>query len=137
MSQVADIRGFHAHVYFDTTTRSTAERVHDALGRHLGVKLGALHDRAEGPHAKPMFQVTVAPELFATVVPWLMVNRDGLSVLVHPTTDDSIADHETSPLWMGEPLAIDIELLRRHVRRHHQPSPTVSDARLHTRLASS
>jgi DOPA 4,5-dioxygenase len=114
MIAVADIRGFHAHVYFDADTRRTAEQIHDALGRQLGVNVGALHDRPVGPHAKPMFQVTITPEQFATVVPWLMVNRGGLSVLVHPTTDDEVADHDTSPLWMGESLPIDVELLRRH-----------------------
>jgi DOPA 4,5-dioxygenase len=114
MTQVADIREFHAHVYFDATTRRTAERIHDALARHLGVKVEALHERPVGPHAKAMFQVTITREQFATVVPWLMVNRSGLSVLVHPTTDDAVADHDTSPLWMGESLPIDVELLRRH-----------------------
>jgi aromatic ring-cleaving dioxygenase len=44
-----------------------------------------------------------------------MVNRSGLSVFVHPTTDDIVADHEASPIWMGESLPIDLELLRRHV----------------------
>jgi DOPA 4,5-dioxygenase len=44
-----------------------------------------------------------------------MVNRDGLSVLVHPTTDNAVADHDTCSLWMGEPLPIDVEILRRHL----------------------
>jgi DOPA 4,5-dioxygenase len=114
MTRAADIRGFHAHVYFDTITRGTAQRIHDELEQHLGVDVGALHERPVGPHAKAMFQVTITPEQFATVVPWLMVNRSGLSVLVHPTTDDTVADHEASPLWMGEVLAIDVELVRRH-----------------------
>jgi aromatic ring-cleaving dioxygenase len=29
-------------------------------------------------------------------------------------TDDAVADHETRPLWMGESLPIDVEILRRH-----------------------
>jgi DOPA 4,5-dioxygenase len=115
MAQFADIRGFHAHVYFDATTRPTAMRIHDALARHLGVKVGTLHEGPVGPHAKAMFQVTITPAQFAKVVPWLMVNRSGLSVFVHPTTDDIVADHEASPIWMGESLPIDLELLRRHV----------------------
>ena len=109
------IRDFHAHVYFDAITRPTAERIHDALAQHLGLDVGALCEQPVGPHAKPMFQVTITPEQFATVVPWLMVNRSGLSVLVHPTTDDEVADHDTSPLWMGESLPIDVEFLRRHL----------------------
>ena len=117
MTQAADIRGFHAHVYFDATTRRTAARLHDAIARHLGVNVGALYERPVGPHAKAMFQVAITPEQFATVVPWLMVNRAGLSVLVHPISDDPVRDHDTSPLWMGEPLPIDVEFLRRHVQR--------------------
>ena len=116
MTQAADIRGFHAHVYFDAITRRTAERIHDELAQHLGVDVGALHERPVGPHAKAMFQVTIDPEQFASVVPWLMVNRADLSVLVHPITDDPVRDHDTSPLWMGEPLPIDVEFLRRHVQ---------------------
>jgi DOPA 4,5-dioxygenase len=114
MTPAADIRGFHAHVYFEAITRPTAERIRDALARHLGLEVGALHERPVGPHAKAMFQVTITPEQFATVVPWLMVNRQGLSVFVHPMTDDLVADHETSCLWMGESLTIDVESLRRH-----------------------
>jgi DOPA 4,5-dioxygenase len=114
MTQVADIRGVPAHVYFDTPTRQTAAQIHDALARHLGVKVGALHERPGGPHPKGMFQVTMTPEQFGTVVPWLMMNRTGLSVLVHPTTDNPVADHDTNPLWMGASLPIDVEFLRRH-----------------------
>jgi DOPA 4,5-dioxygenase len=116
VTQVADIRGFHAHVYFDAVTRGTAERVHGALAGHLGVEVGALYERPVGPHAKAMFQVTITPEQFGAVVAWLMVNRSGLSVLVHPMTGDAVADHETNPLWMGEPLPVDVELLRHRSR---------------------
>ena len=115
MREATEIAGYHAHVYFDAITRPTAERIRDALAQQFGVKVGALHERPVGPHAKAMFQVTITPEQFATVVPWLMVNRSGLSVLVHPTTDDTVADHDTSPLWMGESLPIDVEILRRHL----------------------
>jgi DOPA 4,5-dioxygenase len=117
---MTDIRGFHAHVYFDTMTRGTAEWVYAALARGFGVKLGSLHGQPVGPHPKPMFQVTLAPEEFATVVPWLMFHRSGLSVLVHPTTDDDVADHDSRPLWMGEALPIDIDFLQRHAGRATQ-----------------
>lgn len=119
MTIVADIKDFHAHVYFDADTRETAERVRDALARRFDARPGALVARPVGPHTKGMFQVTIAPEQFATVVPWLMLHRAGLSVLVHPTTDDVVADHETNPLWMGEVIPIDIERVREHVRTMH------------------
>jgi DOPA 4,5-dioxygenase len=124
MTQAADIRGFHAHVYFDAVTRRTAERLHDELAQHLRVKVEALHERPVGPHAKAMFQVTITPAQFATVVPWLMVNRAGLSVLVHPLSDNPVRDHDTSALWMGEPLPIDVESLRPHAQRRDGESAT-------------
>jgi DOPA 4,5-dioxygenase len=119
MTLVADIKNFHAHVYFDADTRGTAEHLHDELARRFGVRLGALVGRPVGPHAKGMFQATIAPEQFAAVVPWLMLHRDGLSVLVHPTTEDIVADHETNALWMGEALPIDGEFLRKQARSLH------------------
>jgi DOPA 4,5-dioxygenase len=117
---LAEIEGFHAHVYFDAETRDVAERLHHALAEQFGVTPGKIHDRPIGPHGKPMFQITLAPEQFATVVPWLMVNRDGLSVLVHPTTRDLLADHTTRPLWMGDVVPMNQEFVRRYmaVRGH-------------------
>jgi len=117
MCCVTDIENFHAHVYFDDATRETAERVRYALTRDFDARVTELVDRPVGPHPKPMFQVTIRPEQFAAIVPWLMINRDGLSILVHPSTDDPIADHDSRPIWMGQPLSLDVETIRRFVAR--------------------
>ena len=45
-----------------------------------------------------------------------MLNREGLDVLVHPLTDDSVADHTQFALWLGTPLPLRIEVLRRGPR---------------------
>ena len=76
-----------------------------------------MHAQPVGPHPKPMYQVAFAPDQLAAVVPWLMLNRAGLSILVHPNTDDPVADHEASPLWLGEPLPLDVDVIRRVVSR--------------------
>ncbi len=85
-------------------------------------KLGRLHLQPVGPHTKPMYEVAFAGAEFAAVVPWLMLNRGGLSILVHPNTDDPVADHEVNPLWLGEAVAIDVEFLRAVVKRRSLPS---------------
>lgn len=107
------IREFHAHVYFDAATREAAARVREALAR-FPVTLGRWHERPVGPHVKPMYLVGFAPEHFAEVVPWLMLNRGRLDILVHPDTGDDLADHRDHALWLGEKLPLDLRAFARN-----------------------
>ena len=54
-------------------------------------------------------QLAFEPEIFATLIPWLALNRDGLTVFIHPQTGDDLADHTEHAIWMGsiEPLVLD------------------------------
>jgi Dopa 4,5-dioxygenase family len=52
---------------------------------------------------------------FPRLAPWLMLNRGGLSILVHPLTGDDYEDHSRFALRLGEKLALDLESLRRPV----------------------
>ena len=105
------VRRYHAHVYFDARDRDRAVRLRRELGRRFPVLVGHVHDRPVGPHVKPMFQAIVASRDFATVVPWLMLNRDGLDVLVHPDTGDDLADHRDRAMWLGSTLPLDLSTL--------------------------
>jgi aromatic ring-cleaving dioxygenase len=108
------ILGYHAHLYYAPDTRPTAERLRAAIGENFPlVRIGSWHDEPVGPHPVAMYQVAFAIEEFPRLVPWLMLNRDGLDVLVHPLTDDSVADHTQFALWLGTPLPLRIEVLRR------------------------
>ena len=60
-----------------------------------------------------MYQVIFSAGEFAKLVPWLMLNRDGLDVLVHPETGDDVADHTAHAVWLGEKLDLNIDVLRR------------------------
>jgi len=83
----APIRSYHAHVYYDpATTRGRAEALRQRIGERFAVQLGRWHDLPVGPHTAAMYQVAFAADLFASFVPWLMLNRAGLAVLVHPNT---------------------------------------------------
>lgn len=109
----ATIKNFHAHVYYDPTTREAAVRVRDAVAEQFDVELGRWRDEPVGPHPKSMYQVKFAPELFGRIVPWLMLNHQGLDVLIHPSTDDDVGDHTHRALWLGEKLALNIDFLQR------------------------
>lgn len=111
MSQ-REIKGYHAHIYYDPASREAAARVRAGLA-NFNVQLGSWHDEPVGPHPQAMYQALFANDEFARVVPWLMVNRQGLTVLVHPSTGDSYGDHLERSLWLGEVLKLKEEVLRR------------------------
>src|SRR5882762_11246945 len=108
----SQIKGYHAHIYYAPQTRGMAERVRAGIGERFQARLGSWHDEPVGPHPVAMYQVAFAAEEFPALVPWLMLNREGLDVLVHPLTDDSVADHTRFALWLGTPLPLQIEVLR-------------------------
>jgi DOPA 4,5-dioxygenase len=105
---IAVIRSYHAHIYFSgPEQRQAAERLRAEIAERFSVRIGRWHDRLVGPHTRPMYQVAFAPEEFPRFVPWLMLNRRGLTALVHPNTGRPKADHLNHALWLGEILPID------------------------------
>jgi DOPA 4,5-dioxygenase len=107
-----EVKGYHAHIYYDPKTREAAGRVREGLAG-FKAQLGSWHDESVGPHLKAMYQVAFAAEEFGKIVPWLMLHREGLSVLVHPSTGDSYGDHLERCLWLGEKLKLNEKVLRR------------------------
>ena len=115
--QAADpaiIRDYHAHVYYDpAATRERAARLRERIAAEFpDARLGRWHDATVGPHPQSMYQVAFASALLATFLPWLMLNRDGLTVLVHPETGDDVADHSEHAAWLGAMLPLRLEVLR-------------------------
>jgi aromatic ring-cleaving dioxygenase len=106
------ITGYHAHIYYDEVSRERAARIRELIESNFKVVMGRWRDMPVGPHPQAMYQVAFDAHEFARIVPWLMLNRDGLTVLVHPETGDAYADHAVNPLWLGEKLQLNVEMLR-------------------------
>ena len=53
-------------------------------------QVGRWHDELVGPHPQSMYQIAFPSGMLAEFVPWLMLNRDGLTVLLHPETGDDL-----------------------------------------------
>jgi aromatic ring-cleaving dioxygenase len=50
------------------------------------------------------------------------MNRDGLDVLIHPLTENSVDDHSIYAMWLGSPVLLKLETLRRNYRAELLPS---------------
>jgi len=68
-----------------------------------------------------MSVIVFKPDQFKDVVPYLMLNRDGLDVLVHPLTTDAVEDHRGYAIWLGNPVPLKLHTLP-HGRGGQLPS---------------
>ena len=120
-AELGQIRGYHAHIYYNPETRPVAERLREAIGNRFSVELGRWRDEPVGPHPVSMYQAAFSVAEFPRLVPWLMLNRAGLDILVHPQTHDAYDDHTIHALWLGTPLPLRVEGLRRSRERQRAP----------------
>jgi len=105
--------GYHAHIYYDPQTRGTAERVCNAVSDKFRVEIEGFRDEPRGPHPISNVLVIFKPDQFELVVPYLMLNRDGLDVLIHPLTTDAVEDHSGYAIWLGNPVELKLHTLPR------------------------
>ena len=121
---------FHAHIYFDSSTRETAKRIRDRFA-HSGLPglatlpLPAPDDPLRGPHPSPMFELGFGREAFSEVVGWLLLHRGAHPVLVHAVTGNDLVDHDRHALWLGEPQRLDLSRLDPPIQGWHPVSPEI------------
>ena len=120
---MSENKGYHAHVYYNAETKAKAAALREAMLGKFKVEAGGFSDAPQGPHPISQFNIIFETPEFESVVPWLMLNRDGLDVLVHPLTDSSYNDHTDYAMWLGTPVKLKTEILRHTpVGDHLMPS---------------
>jgi aromatic ring-cleaving dioxygenase len=119
---MTEINGYHAHVYYDTNTRKIAEGLRDIIISRFSVEPGAFSDEPRGPPPVSQFNIIFQTEEFSKIVPWLMLNHEGLDVLIHPLTDSSYDDHSKNALWIGTPVPMRLDILRPDYRPELLPT---------------
>jgi aromatic ring-cleaving dioxygenase len=87
-----------------------ATKLREALASNFPVQVGRNQGIA-GPHPVPQMQVIFKTDAFDSIVQWLMFNRQGLDILVHPLTDNEYEDHTSQALWLGTPVELKVETL--------------------------
>jgi DOPA 4,5-dioxygenase len=107
------ITGYHAHVYYDpATSRERAAALRERIAKSFpDARLGRWHDQPVGPHPQAMFQIAFEPDRLPAILPWLMLNRSDLTILLHPETGDDYADHSRHAVWLGAVLPLRLEML--------------------------
>ncbi len=108
------ITHYHAHIYYDPAqTRERAARLRERVAAMFpDAIVGRWHDELVGPHLRSMYQVAFPSAMLASFLPWLMLNRDGLAVLIHPETGNAYRDHTEHAAWLGEKLPLKLDVLK-------------------------
>jgi aromatic ring-cleaving dioxygenase len=96
-----DVKSYHAHFYFDDDSYQRAALIRRWAGERFPVELGDWNLAPRGPHVTPSFYFGFTNELLPILIPWLQLNSLGLTVLVHPNTDDPRADHLYYTMWVN------------------------------------
>jgi aromatic ring-cleaving dioxygenase len=106
---------YHAHIYYDPAkSRGRAEHLRERAAQAFPqAKLGRWHDELVGPHPQSMYQIAFPTGMLGAFVPWLMLNRDGLTILLHPETGDDYTDHTAHAAWFGAVLPLRLEVFRK------------------------
>jgi aromatic ring-cleaving dioxygenase len=111
---IATIEDYHVHVYYDPESRDRAARLRDWVEERFAgqVRMGRWHDVPVGPHVQAMYQMAFPPALLPSLVPFLMMNRMGLTILLHPESGRPRDDHTLHAVWMGQVLPVKTDVLR-------------------------
>jgi len=107
---------YHAHVYYQPGQREQADALRLRLiamkqaGEVTGLLfVGQLRDGKAGPHPISQFEFHYLKRALSTVLE--ILESSGLTSLVHPLTDDDLADHTTLATWIGDPIELDLSTL--------------------------
>jgi aromatic ring-cleaving dioxygenase len=66
---MSEIRGFHAHVYYDADSKPKAAQLREAILGKFKVEPGAFSDEPRGPHPISQFNVIFENSEFQNIVP--------------------------------------------------------------------
>jgi aromatic ring-cleaving dioxygenase len=101
---------FHAHIYYSSEERPAAELLRDELASRPHILfVGQMTDRGVGPHPIPQYEVHFREGARPAVIE--AIAASGLRALVHPLTDDDLADHTSLAHWIGTPVTLDASVL--------------------------
>ena len=103
-------KAYHAHVYFDDTTKINARKLCDEVGEKFNLNVGRFHEKLVGPHPRWSCQITFGMRDFETFISWLDENRQELTIFVHGLTGDDLKDHTDFAYWLGKEVELNLDM---------------------------
>ena len=105
---------YHAHIYYDDAERAQALALRgrfEAMRAEGGAPLmvGKMREGRAGPHPISQYEIHFLESDLAVLSP--ILEGAGLRVLIHPLTQDDLADHTSLGRWIGEPVELDLTVL--------------------------
>ena len=102
---------YHAHIYFTEDQRDAAEDLRSRFKGEVDILfVGTMTAGKVGPHPIPQYEVHFLKSSLDEVIE--RIRDSGLRALVHPLTDDDLADHTSLGEWIGgKPLELDLSKL--------------------------
>ena len=100
---------WHSHIYFDADSHARAEALVEGMRKAFGeaapITYGRWHHRPVGPHPDFSIQLEFPHDMFAAIMTYLALRRDGLTIFTHPNTgedrESELRDHRDHAIWMG------------------------------------
>ncbi|KAI1287329.1 Dopa 4,5-dioxygenase [Halotydeus destructor] len=112
-----DYFGYHFHTYYfqdNAVEKANAGNFRQTIiDLVTGGALGECHvnrfnEKPRGPHPIGSFETCCNKTSLPTALAWFMQNRGNLSVLLHPLTRLQRVDHTRDPMWLGQPVPLDL-----------------------------
>ena len=111
---IADDAPCHAHIYFSAEERAAAEALRNSFVQQSEsaeeiLFVGRMTEGKAGPHPIPQYEVHFLGRSRPAVA--TAIEDSGLRALVHPLTDDDMADHTNLGQWIGGRVELDLTTL--------------------------
>lgn len=121
MSFFEPVRSYDFHIYYTPDSRSIAINLKNLIFEHFPQEINSdelilkvlKSDNITGPHDLPFFEIDVeSPLLFAKFFSFAQLNHSGLSILVHPNSNDVYKDHTTHATFIGDRVGLKEDSLK-------------------------
>ncbi len=110
------VRNYDAHIYFDPNEKTLIETLYTNALNSLDFKkffIVQIIPYSVGPHPKGMLEINFKKDYLNEFLTWIQKNALGLSVLIHPYSDNDYIDHTENVIWIGTPLNLNFEAFKK------------------------